>query len=40
VARCLSWSRAIEMGDEATGFEQAPVELFTSIPDAPYLAPF
>ncbi|MFC0678063.1 phosphotransferase [Lysobacter korlensis] len=39
VARCLSWSRAIGMGDEARGFERAPIELFTGIPDASYLSP-
>jgi hypothetical protein len=39
VARCLSWLRALEMGDEATGFERAPVELFTSILDPSYLTP-
>ena len=39
VARCLSWSRAIAMGDEAHGFERAPVELFTGIAEASYLSP-
>jgi hypothetical protein len=39
VARCLSWSRAIAMGDQATGFERAPVDLFASIPSASYLTP-
>jgi hypothetical protein len=38
-ARCLSWARAIELGDEARGFELAPLELFVSIPDDSYLSP-
>jgi hypothetical protein len=38
-ARCLSWARAIELGDEARGFESAPLDLFASIPDDSYLSP-
>ena len=39
VARCLSWHRALEMGDEGTAFQRAPVELFNGIPDGSYLTP-
>ena len=39
VARGLSWSRAIGMGDPVPGFERAPIELITGIPDASYLSP-
>lgn len=37
--RCLSWARAIELGDDARGFESAPLQLFASIPDDSYLSP-
>jgi Phosphotransferase enzyme family len=39
VARCLSWARAIGMGDEVREFERAPVELFAGIPHSSYLSP-
>ena len=39
IARCFSWARALGMGDPAHGFERAPVELFTGIPNASYLSP-
>jgi hypothetical protein len=40
VARSISWARAIGMGDEARGFERAPLQLLLSVAEESPLAPF